>query len=130
MTGILPVTARIKSNYKQSLYEAGFIRVKTGFYPLNIPKSLRNKELVMFSAYNPGGRRKVDGWNRKMMEKLSLYLTNYYYVKGKGSLKQFSEPLFMVVMDLRKARVLARKFRQNAIVVLKYQRLSRLDFLA
>lgn len=130
MTGILPPTEAIRLNYQKSLYKAGSVIVRIGHYPLHLPNRFRKKVLVMFSAYNPGGRIKADGWNQRMMRKLKLHLSGYKYVKGYGSLRRFSEPLFMVEMNPLKAKVIARKFRQNAMVVIQYQRLSRLVFLA
>lgn len=129
MTGILPATNKIRSNYIKSIYQAGTVKIRIGYYPLNLPKRYKSKKLVMMSACNPGGRIKAKGWNKRMMQKLSLYLSGYDYRKGTGTLRNFSEPLFMVTMDPSKAIVLARKFRQNAIVVIQEQRLSRLVFL-
>lgn len=130
MTGILPSTAKIDIAYKQSLYQAGPVITKIDHYPVGIPRELSHSTLIMFSAYNPGGRLKPLGWNMRMMQKLEQYLSQYEYFTGKGSLKEVFEPLFMVNIPLQKAIFLARKFRQNAIVVIRFQRRSKLIFLA
>lgn len=130
MTGILPPTVKIDIAYQQSLYQAGSVITKIGRYPEGIPERLRKSVLVMFSAYNPGGRLKPLGWNRRMMHNLEQYLCRYEYFLGKGSLKAVSEPLFMVNIPVPKVKVLAKKFRQNAIVAIRFQRKSKLIFLA
>lgn len=130
MTGILPPTAKINVAYKQSVYQAGPVVTKIGEYPKGIPRYLQKSMLVMFSAYNPGGRLKLLGWNMCMMQKLEQSLSQYEYFRGKGSLKEVSEPLFMVNIPVAKAKVLARKYRQNAIVIIRFQRRSALVFLA
>lgn len=127
---ILPPTLEISAAYKQSLYQAGSVVTRINQYPKGIPAKLHQSTLIMLSAYNPGGRLRLLGWNIKMMRKLEQELKQYEYFIGKGSLKEVSEPLFMVVLSLPKAVVLARKFRQNAIVMIRHQRLSKLTFLA
>lgn len=130
MTGIFPASAQIRLVYKKSLYKVGSIKIKIDHYPQNIPDILKKKTLVLFSAYNPGGRLKAEGWNKRMMQNLRAYLKRYQYFEGAWSLRNVSEPLFMVVMPPAKAKVLARKFRQNAMVIVRDQRYSRLYYLA
>lgn len=130
MVAILPPTVKIDIAYKQSLYQAGPVFTKIGHYPEGIPEHLRKSVLVMLSAYNPGGRLRSLGWNLRMMRNLEQYLYHYEYFLGEGSLKAVSEPLFMVHLPVPKAIFLARKFRQNAIVVIRFQRRSKLIFLA
>lgn len=130
MAGILPPTAKINVAYRQSIYQAGSVVSQIGHYPKGIPRHLNKSILVMLSAYNPGGRLKPLGWNMRMMQKLEQYLYHYEYFTGTGSLKEISEPLFMVNILVSKAILLARKFRQNAIVVIRSQRRSALVFLA
>lgn len=127
MTGILPPTAKINAAYKASLYQAGSVSTKINQYPKGIAAKLYQTTFVLLSAYNPGGRLKPLGWNIKSLEQ---YLSKHEYVYGKGSLKEVSEPLLMVNIDPRKAIYLARKFRQNAIVLMQHQRKSKLVFLA
>lgn len=130
MTGILSPTAKINAAYKESLYQAGSVSTKINQYPKGISEKLHQTTFVLFSAYNPGGRLRPLGWNIKMMERLEQCLSKYEYVYGQGSLKEVSEPLLMVNIDPRKAIYLARKFRQNAIVLIWHQRKSKLVFLA
>lgn len=130
MTGILSPTAKINAAYKESLYQAGSVSTKINQYPKGVSAKLYQTTFVLLSAYNPGGRLRPLGWNIKMMERLEQCLSKYQYVYGKGSLKEVSEPLLMVNIDPRKAIYLARKFRQNAIVLIRHQRKSKLMFLA
>lgn len=129
MTGILPASDKIRGIYAKSLYQAGNIRVRIGHYPQNLPAYSKGKTLVMLGACNPGGRIRPKGWNKRMMRQLRRCLSRYEYVEGKGSLNGVSEPLFLVTMDPRKALVLARRFSQNAIVVIRERRRSYLVYL-
>ncbi|MDI2090553.1 DUF3293 domain-containing protein [Commensalibacter oyaizuii] len=130
MTNILPPTAKIELAYKQSIYQAGPVITKINQYPIGLSEHYACYSWVMLSACNPGGRKKPWGWNKRMMDRLREYIKHYPYFEGQGSLKEVSEPLFMVNIPLSKGICLARKFRQNAVVFVKYQHLSRLVYLS
>ncbi|MDT8870932.1 hypothetical protein RAA17_06695 [Komagataeibacter rhaeticus] len=40
-------------------------------------------DIVLLSACNPGGRRRADGWNRRMMRRLASALAGLPHVLGK-----------------------------------------------
>ncbi|CAK7193399.1 hypothetical protein COMNV_01614 [Commensalibacter sp. Nvir] len=112
-----------------SFYQGGTVTTGINRFPKGIPKHLCNQFLVMLSAYNPGGRLKPEGWNKRQMGVLADYLVRYEYYEGKGSLNNKSEPLFLVAINPAKAIYLARKFRQNAIVIIRNGRLTKLKYI-
>ena len=73
--------------------------------------------LVFLGACNPGGRRRPEGWNDRMMQRMRSVLRHIHFIEATGSLGRWSETMLMASMDPRRAAVVARRFRQNAIVV-------------
>ncbi len=84
---------------------------------------------MLLGACNPGGRKRPDGWNARMMDRLRVVLRRFRLVEAKGSLHLWSEAMLLVPMDPRQAIVIARRFRQNAIIVISTRRRTRLVIL-
>ncbi|MGL4685495.1 MAG: DUF3293 domain-containing protein [Commensalibacter sp.] len=129
MVAILPPTPKIDISYRKSTYIAGQVRTRIGRFPQGITEMDRKKTWVMLSAYNPGGRLKVNGWNLRMMNALKERLSRYNFIEGEGRLGEHFEPLVMVAIAPAQGKKLARLFRQNAIVILRHQRQTRLIYL-
>ncbi|MCE2565792.1 DUF3293 domain-containing protein [Komagataeibacter sp. FNDCF1] len=130
MAGILPPTPAVHRSYRLSTYHAsGLPPVRIGHRP-RWPKVAPRGDIVLLSACNPGGRRRADGWNRRMMGHLASALAGVAHVSGEGRLGRWSEPLYAARMPLARGIVLARRFRQNAVVVLHGNRPARLVYLA
>jgi hypothetical protein len=49
-------------------------------------------------------------------------MRRFHFIEATGSLGRWSEPMLMVRIDLRRAMVVARRFRQNAIIVISTRR--------
>ncbi len=129
MTGLLPPTPAVLRSYRLSTYRAGTVEARIGRRPVGLDGRVRVPS-VLLSACNPGGRRLFDGWNRRMMQRLAETLRRVAHVQGEGRLRQWSEPLVLAAMTPARAIVLARRFRQNAVVVLHPGRPARLLLLA
>lgn len=129
MTGSLPPTASVLRSYRSSRYSAGPVTVWIGVRPAGVPASWRGRDLALLSAANPGGRRRPDGWNRRMMARLSETLRRIPHWHGEGRLGRWSEPLLLAAIGRRRATVLARRFRQNAIVQVRAGRNAALVLL-
>ncbi|ATU73612.1 hypothetical protein CFR78_05975 [Komagataeibacter rhaeticus] len=130
MAAILPPTPAVHRSYRLSTYHVpGLPVVHIGHRPHwrgMVPRG----DIVLLSACNPGGRRRADGWNRRMMRRLASALAGLPHVLGEGRLGRWSEPLYAVRVPLARGLVLARRFRQNAVVVLHGNRPARLVYLA
>jgi len=74
---------------------------------------------VLLTAHNPHSRRQPPGWNARMLRALDAALSRHAWreaASGKGAWREIQR---LVAMDARAGRVLARRFRQNAVLVLK-----------
>lgn len=130
MTGLLPPTPAVLRAYRASTYTAGRVVARVGQRPDGVTGRWAGRDLVLLSACNPGGRRLPDGWNRRMMDRLRETLRGTDHADGEGRLGRWSEPLLLAAMSPRRGLVLARRFRQNAVVVLRDYRPARLLLLA
>nr|WP_220790319.1 DUF3293 domain-containing protein [Gluconacetobacter takamatsuzukensis] len=128
-----PVDAATALAYRRSLYRAGGISVRVGQRPVpdgpGVPGWWRRGDVVFVSAANPGGRRRPDGWNRRRMRALAGCLAGCERHEGEGRLGQWAEPLLAVRMPLARGRVIARRFGQNAVLLVRGGGLARLVFL-
>ncbi|MFT8712586.1 DUF3293 domain-containing protein [Komagataeibacter rhaeticus] len=130
MAAILPPTPAVHRSYRLSTYHVpGLPVVHIGHRP-HWRGMVPRRDIVLLSACNPGGRRRADGWNRRMMRRLASALAGLPHVLGEGRLGRWSEPLYAVRVPLARGLVLARRFRQNAVVVLHGNRPARLVYLA
>ncbi|MBO1361169.1 DUF3293 domain-containing protein [Acetobacter sacchari] len=129
MSGVRPITPAILRSYRLSVYSAGGVSVRVGRIARRNMIEGANAAILL-SACNPGGRRRPDGWNRRMMERLEEALHGMPTATGEGRLGGWSEPLFAVDAPLARGMRLARMFRQNAVVLVKMGRRTRLVFLA
>ncbi len=120
MTGSLPPTPSVLRSYRLSLYQAGPVAVRIGRRPQGLPAGWRRCPLTLLSAANPGGRRMPDAWNSRMMARLRSALRRVAHRPGEGRLGRWSEPLVLAALGVPQAAVLARRFRQNAIVRVRH----------
>ncbi|ACI50370.1 conserved hypothetical protein [Gluconacetobacter diazotrophicus PA1 5] len=133
MTGLRPVDPATARAYRLSLYRAGGLSVRTGRRPVPDDDAgawWRRGDILFISASNPGGGRRPDGWNHRMMRHLAASLPGVTLHAGEGRLGRWSEPLFAVALPLARGQVVARRFRQNAILLVRNGRPARLLFLA
>ena len=128
MTGLLPPTPAVLRSYRLSTYRAGAVLARIGRRPDGF-HGRSPVPLLLLSACNPGGRRMADGWNRRMMRRLGEAMRRVAAVEGEGRLGRWSEPLLLAAMAPARGIVLARRFRQNAVVVLQPRRAARLVLL-
>ncbi len=84
---------------------------------------------VWLTAWNPRSRLMPEGWNRRMQAHLRACLTGMEIRDGEGRLRRWREEMLLVAIDPRRAAVLARRFRQHAIVVVAPGRKARLVLL-
>ncbi|ARW17850.1 DUF3293 domain-containing protein [Komagataeibacter europaeus] len=130
MAGIVPPTAAVQRAYRLSTYHAHGLPVIRIGQPPRWRGRVPEGDIVLLGACNPGGRRYMDGWNRRMMRALARRLHGVPHVLGEGRLGQWAEPLYAVQVPLARGLRLARLFRQNAVVVLHGRRPARLVYLA
>lgn len=119
--------------YRRTRYKAGNIDIRIGRRSPAMDAVLtayRVREAVLITAYNPCSRRMPLRWNQRMQVRLSQALGRYATSPATGTLRRWSEAHVLVLHDVRPIRRLARRFRQNCIVVLRPRQPARLYFLA
>lgn len=79
----------------------------------------RCRTAVLITAWNPLSRRKPRGWNDRMQSRLLAAVRRHPVLPGHGAARRWAEDHLLVLMPPARAGVLARRFRQNAVVVLR-----------
>ena len=129
MPGTKPPTAATLRAYKLSRYNAGSIVAYVGKRPKGLSPGQGAREIVLLGACNPYGRRLPDGWNARMMSRLRIVLRRSSFIEANGALGRWSESMLAASMDPRRAAVVARRFRQNAIVIIRENRRATLKII-
>jgi hypothetical protein len=88
--------------------------------------SYRARQAVFITAYNPCSRLKPAGWNRRMQIRLAQTTRRIPALPALGSWRRWSEAHLLVFGDPRRTRLMARRYRQNAIVVVRLRQPARL----
>jgi hypothetical protein len=80
---------------------------------------LHARSACLLGADNPGSRRMPAGWNVRARARLHASLRRVPTRAAIGAWRGWSEAHLLAALPLARGRVLARRFRQNAIVVLR-----------
>jgi hypothetical protein len=108
--------------YKATTYIAGCIQVRIGRRSGSLGQTV-----VFLTAWNPGSHKMPEGWNRRMQVRLRSLIPAA--LEGEGRFCRWHEEMLLTTIDKRRARVLARRFRQVAIVVAAPGQTARLVFV-
>lgn len=84
------------------------------------------REAAFIGAENPMGRRHPPGWNARRTAVLEGWLRRVPHVAGRGQGRGWSESHVLAALPAARAAVLARRFRQLAIVVVRPGQPARL----
>lgn len=118
--------------YRASCYLAGAHAARIGSRAPGLDALLRAwhvREGVFIAAGNPLSRRKPEGWNVRRHAALRERLRGLPYVEGKGGAGRWWEAHCFIGMDPRRGAVLARRFRQQAMVALRRGDRARLIWI-
>ena len=108
--------------YRATTYSAPGLIVRIGRRVTGLDRTV-----VFLTAWNPGSRKMLPGWNRRMQATLRRLLPTA--LEGEGRLLHWHEEMLLTTIDKRRARVLARRFRQVSIVVAAPGQRARLVFV-
>ena len=100
--------------YRASAYRVDGMLLRVGRRPL-----WPGPTAVLLTSHNPHSRRRPPGWNAKMLRALDAALRHNPWREAQSGQGAWREIQRLVEMDARAGRVLARRFRQNAVLVLK-----------
>jgi hypothetical protein len=108
--------------YKAARYGVEGTEIRIGRRSAVMDRLLRAhaaREAVFITAYNPFSRVMPPGWNRRMQARLCLVVRRRPVLAGRGTWRRWSETHLIVFGDARPIRLVARRFRQHAVVVVR-----------
>lgn len=115
--------------YRNTCYEADGIQIRVGRRSAATDRLLLTygaRTGVLITAYNPFSRLMPLAWNHRMQARLLQALRRHRILPARGLLGRWSEAHLMVFGDPRPLRRLARRYRQNAIVIVRLRQPPRL----
>jgi len=112
--------------YLATAYEACGITIKIGRRADDLLRLIGAREACFLGADNPRSCRMPPGWNRRAQRRLAATLRRVPTWPATGTWRGWSEAHTLAALPAARARVLARRFRQNAIVVLRQGAPARL----
>ncbi|MCK8784315.1 DUF3293 domain-containing protein [Roseomonas sp. NAR14] len=119
----------LRAAYRRTAYEAAGLIARVGRRSPALDALLRRagtRQAAFVGASNPRSRRMPDGWNRRLHDRLRRMARRLSLAEGSGRDRRWAERHLLLAADPRRAAVLARRFRQNAIVVLRTGQPARL----
>lgn len=120
---------RLLAAFHVSTYHVGPVALRIGARDAAMDRLLRRhgvRSATLIGAWNPMSRRMPEGWNRRMKARLTAHLRRHRWLPATGGAGRWWEEHALVFGDPRPALVLARRFRQHAVVVLRRGRTARL----
>ncbi len=116
------MTARLLRAYRRSGYEAAGAVARIGQRSADVDALLRRlgvRQGGFVTAWNPMSRRMPAGWNARALVRLRQAARRLPMAAGQGGDACWREAHLLLGGDPRRVLVLARRFRQRAIVVVR-----------
>ena len=126
------MNARLHAAYRRSDYAAAGAVARIGRRSSDIDAVLRRlgvRQGGFVGAWNPFSRRMPRGWNDRMLARLREAARRLPQAEGWGGDARWQERHLLLAGDPRRLAVLARRFRQNALVSLRLGQPARLQWL-
>jgi hypothetical protein len=107
--------------FRASRYEAGGVLLRVGQRDgvAALLASLGAREAALLTAWNPRGRRHPAGTNARLQRALSARLRRVAVLPAESCLGRWREEMLAAALPWPRALVLARAFRQAAILALR-----------
>jgi hypothetical protein len=108
--------------YRETFYTVGDVEVRIGRRSQAMDRLLLVRgvrQATFITAYNPYSRKMPPGWNQRMQGRLAASVRRRPILSAQGTGRRWSEAHLLVLGDVRLARLKARQFRQNAIVIVR-----------
>lgn len=108
--------------YRRTDYRVGDAVIRIGRRAPAVDQLLvqhRCREAVLITAWNPHSRRMPPGWNARMQCRLGQAVRRHRVLPASGGARGWTEEHLLVLMPAAQAAVLARRYRQNAFVMLR-----------
>ena len=121
---------RLLRAYLLTDYRAAGVRIRIGRVPPDaLFVQLGHRSATLLTAWNPLSQRRPDGWNRRIQQRLRARLRRFAVEEAEGTLHAWREAMLLVGGDPRPAIVVARRFRQHGVVLLRRSAPARLVLL-
>jgi hypothetical protein len=125
------LTGALLAAYRRTRYAVGDVVVRIGRRSRQVDALLTGqREGVLITAWNPRSRLMPPGWNRRLQLRLLERVRSAGHgaavEAAMGADRRWSEDHLLLLMPAVKAATLGRRFRQNAIVVLRRGQRARL----
>ena len=127
--------ARLAAAYRRTAYEAAGAVARIGQRSAAVDGLLRRlggggrQGGAFVTAWNPRSHRMPHGWNERMQARLRQAARRLPRAEGWGRGRGWAEHTLLLAADPRRAAALARRFRQNAIVVVRQGAPARLRYV-
>ena len=118
----MPLPTHLAIAYRRARYTVAGISLTVGRRSHALDGLLAGmgaRDAVLVTAWNPGSHRMPAGWNARMMAALRHRLGSTPSLPASSAGIAWFEDQLLVVGDRRRLAVLARRFRQAAMVGLK-----------
>jgi Protein of unknown function (DUF3293) len=128
----LTVSAHLRQAYRATEYRAAGLILRIGRRSGGLDGLLSGmgaREAVLITAWNPHSRRVPAAGNARMMQRLQAALRRHTALPAESGAGRWIEAQFLAACPAAWAGVLARRFRQNAMVVLRPGQKPRLRVL-
>jgi Protein of unknown function (DUF3293) len=115
--------------YRMTRYNVGEVTFRVGKRSPGIDRLLgaHGQRVATFvTAFNPFSRRMPAGWNNRMHARLAVASRRSWPLQGTGCWGGWCETHYLLFGDPRPVIRLARRFRQNAVVVVRPRQAARL----
>lgn len=126
------MTPALHRAYRATDYEAGGAVARLGRRSAAVDAVLARlgrAQGAFVTAWNPFSRAMPWGWNDRMGRRLHEATRRLPRAEGWGRAPGWGEQHLLLATDPRRAAVIARRFRQNAIVVVRRGQKARLKLL-
>ena len=120
------MTPKLVRAFRATAYEAAGIVIHIGEDGAALLARHGARQACFVTAWNPFSRPKPRGWNERMQRALRGAAHGRVLAEGFGRGRFWAEHHLLVEGDPRRIRVLARRFRQLAIVAVSDRGKARL----
>jgi hypothetical protein len=121
-------SAALLAAYRRTAYEAGGVVVRVGRRSAAMDALLAGRSAAFVTAWNPFSRPMPRGWNERMQDRLREAASGRVVAQGWGGAGRWREAHLLLAGDPRALAVLARRFRQHAILAVAPRQAARLVF--
>ncbi len=123
-----PLSARLLHAYRMTRYTVAGITLRIGRRSAALDRLLttrRRHQAAFITAWNPLSRPMPPGWNCRMQASLQQAVRRWPSLPANGQWRRWSESHLVVFAPHRPIAIVARRYRQHGIVILRLRQPPR-----